>query len=111
MFVLKQIFNKDSDNDDSVITHTYEIDTAVTTEPSIISNFIKRNALNKFVIFSTYQSLPSLIDAITDGGSFDLIISDEAHKTTGINQNNLFTIVHDNMKLPSKKKNIYDCNT
>ena len=45
------------------------------------------------MFFSTYQSLPSVISA---GIEFDIIISDEAHRTAGLSKNDfgLFNLVH-----------------
>jgi predicted helicase len=64
----------------------------VSTDPSDIEGFM-RIVTGKKVFFSTYQSLPSVINA---GVEFDIIISDEAHRTAGLSKNNLglFNLVH-----------------
>lgn len=97
---------KDIDKDrlDSVIVHTYEISGLVSTDPIIVSNFI--NEEGSKVIFSTYQSLKVIQEACEEKEkfSFDLIICDEAHRTTGSKNKNIFTLVHYNDKIPSKKR-------
>jgi predicted helicase len=64
----------------------------VSTDPSEIDGFL-RFTTGKKVFFSTYQSLPSVINA---GIEFDIIISDEAHRTAGVSKNELglFNLVH-----------------
>jgi len=64
----------------------------VSTDPSEIDGFM-RFTTGKKVFFSTYQSLPSVINA---GIEFDIIISDEAHRTAGVSKNELglFNLVH-----------------
>jgi predicted helicase len=64
----------------------------VTTDPSEIDGFM-RFTTGKKVFFSTYQSLPSVINS---GIEFDIIIADEAHRTAGVSKNNLglFNLVH-----------------
>jgi superfamily II DNA or RNA helicase len=93
----------DKDNKDSIVTHTYEIGGNVTTEASKILSFLNQD-MNEKVIFSTYQSLPSIINAIENTEiSFDFIFCDEAHKTAGISKG-LFGLVHDNKKVPAKRR-------
>src|SRR5699024_10936139 len=52
------------------------------------------------VVFSTYQSLPAVYEAQQCGGpAFDLVICDEAHRTTGVTlageDPSSFTRIHD----------------
>jgi len=61
------------------------------------------------VIFSTYQSIDSVIAAQEAGlPEFDLIVCDEAHRTTGViisaNDESSFTKVHSNDNIKSKKR-------
>lgn len=64
------------------------------------------------VVFSTYQSVDKVQEAQQDYGRvFDLIICDEAHRTTGINintgkkeDNSNFVRVHDNSYIPARKR-------
>lgn len=77
-----------------------------------ISKFDRENGMN--VVFSTYQSIQVVSDAQRKGlDPFDLIVSDEAHRTTGASEasddlksQSEFTKVHDN-RLVSSKKRIY----
>lgn len=64
----------------------------VSTNPADIDGFV-RFMNGKKVIFSTYQSLPSILACDT---KFDIIISDEAHRTAGMSKNEfgLFNLVH-----------------
>lgn len=65
------------------------------------------------VVFSTYQSSPQIADAQEEVGGyadFDLIICDEAHRTTGIEEssegegNSPFRMVHNNGKVRGLKR-------
>ena len=68
------------------------------------------------VIFSTYQSIDVIIEAqrqVSQGkedgyGAFDLVICDEAHRTTGVtlkgSEESSFTKVHDNDYIKAKKR-------
>jgi predicted helicase len=63
------------------------------------------------VIFSTYQSIQAIADAQKKGlPEFDLIICDEAHRTTGVtisgNDESYFVRVH-NQKFIKSKKRLY----
>ena len=69
------------------------------------------------VVFSTYQSIEVIARAqkelIKNGfGEFDLIICDEAHRTTGVSlageDESAFTKVHDNNFIKGKKAIVYD---
>ena len=60
-------------------------------------------------MFSTYQSIDVIRQAQDLGlPEFDLVICDEAHRTTGISQpgsdDSMFTRVHDNGFLQAKKR-------
>ena len=92
----------DKSEKDSIVMHTYEIDSKVFTEPKNILNFLSLEI--EKVIFSTYQSLEKIINAIENTEiQFDLIICDEAHRTAGA-KTRLFSLVHDNDKIPAKKR-------
>jgi len=92
----------DSGEPDSFVSHPYEVGGFVSTNPEEVLSFLNRT-VDK-VIFSTYQSLPVIIESIKDSDfKFDLILCDEAHKTAGTKQG-LFGLVHDNEKLPASKR-------
>jgi predicted helicase len=80
-----------------------------TTNPSkLVKNFrADENALT--VVFSTYQSIDVIIEAQKNGlPEFDLIICDEAHRTTGVKLSNVdesaFVKIHDQGLVLGKKR-------
>nr|MCR4900239.1 DEAD/DEAH box helicase family protein [Treponema sp.] len=92
-----------------------------TTDPDkVYKQFINFRERRKFeggmiVVFSTYQSIDVISEVQAkinrrekDSFIFDLIICDEAHRTTGIKQQNKiqspFTKVHDNEFIRAKKR-------
>ena len=84
---------------DGIVTHTYDLDCSVTTESSTIRDFVTK--LSPFVIYSTYQSLKTISDAISGlDFVFDLAICDEAHRTAGVDKS-LFGLIHDNTLIPA----------
>ena len=99
-------------DDDSVQTFTHELRYPATTEPSRLSaEMTKRHDdQHMSVVFSTYHS----IDVISRAqkahglGDFDLIICDEAHRTTGAtfgdDDESNFVKVHDAAFLRSAKR-------
>ena len=74
-----------------------------TTDPHEINRRIRSEQFN--VVFSTYQSLDAVHDANID---FDLIVCDEAHRTSGFAEIGadapLFKKVHDNDFIRAKKR-------
>ncbi len=95
--------DKNNDNEsDSIIAHTYEIGGRVQTKPEVIIDFLRKDF--EKIIFSTYQSLPQIEKALQDTDfQFDFILCDEAHKTAGTSSG-IFTIVHDNKRIPALKR-------
>ena len=95
----------------------YELAMSVSTNLDAVRAQLRRAvpADEMRVVFCTYQSSAVVADAIegTDF-RFDLIICDEAHRTTGVqrtdkdlkDENELsgFLLVHDNDRLPSKRR-------
>lgn len=87
-----------------------------TTDPAALHNQIKRfdRTRGVNVVFSTYQSIQVVSDAQRMGlDPFDLIVCDEAHRTTGasaasddLTEQSAFTKVHDN-RLVSARKRVY----
>jgi len=71
---------------------------------------IGRHAKNRMtVVFSTYQSIDVIINAQAQGlPEFDLVICDEAHRTTGVTlagkDESAFVKVHDGAKLKAAKR-------
>ncbi len=54
------------------------------------------------VIFSTYHSIRVASGAF--GSKFDLVLCDEAHRTTGAENDSHYTYVHSDRNVPSKKR-------
>lgn len=87
-----------------------------TTDPAALHKQIKRfdRTQGVNVVFSTYQSIQVVSDAQRMGlDPFDLIVCDEAHRTTGasaasddLKDQSAFTKVHDN-RLVSARKRVY----
>ena len=73
-----------------------------TTNPDEIFRRMENFSDNMTVIFSTYQSLEKVAAAQVD---FDLIICDEAHRTTGYGKDaTTFTAVHNENFIHGKKR-------
>ena len=87
-----------------------ELLSPVTTDPESIAAAIKK-AKGTRVAYSTYHSVGQITQAQQEYGleDFDLIIVDEAHRTTGIIRDKGaegvdFQAVHDNQKVKGKKR-------
>ena len=94
----------DNEKEDSVEVKPYEIGGSLETKPKELASYLKQEV--NTVVFSTYQSIELVSKAIKliRNWEFDLIICDEAHRTFGGAAKNTFTIVHNNKKIPSKKR-------
>jgi predicted helicase len=90
-------------SDDSIVDDIKYLGFPATTDSTKIKSRVKENGFN--VIFSTYQSIQAVIDTKLE---FDLIICDEAHRTTGYKEKDkaevLFTKVHNNANIKSKRR-------
>ncbi len=76
---------------DDVVIHTNEIGVPCVTDKVFIADWLKENAKNKTIVFTTYQSGKTIADACKIANhSFDVGIMDEAHKTVG-EQDKLFS--------------------
>jgi predicted helicase len=89
----------------------YDLALPATTDTKLLIQKLKatksKDKMN--VILSTYQSIDIVQQAQKEGiGKFDLIIADEAHRTTGVTlsgeENSAFTRVHDDTYLKSAKR-------
>lgn len=81
-------------------------DIPITTNPIEISSFLSRDTQVRKILFSTYQSLPSIALAL-QGQSlepFDLAIFDEAHKTAGLDSSTGFGIGLSDARIPIKRR-------
>ncbi|TYP91143.1 MULTISPECIES: DEAD/DEAH box helicase [Nitrosomonas] len=99
-------------DNDVVQTFTHELRYPATTEPKRLAVEMEKRHDNDHmsVVFSTYHSIDVISKAQHDHGSadFDLIICDEAHRTTGATFDNEdesnFVKVHDGDFIRSKKR-------
>ncbi len=71
---------------DSEDLHTHDLAFPATTNAALLAKAGKHGGNGKLtVVFSTYQSIQAVADAQKKGlPEFDLIICDEAHRTTGV---------------------------
>jgi len=98
--------------DDSVQTFTHELRYPATTEPSRLAAEMRKrhDGEHMSVVFSTYHSIDVVSRAQHQHGlaDFDLIICDEAHRTTGATfdseDESNFVKVHDNDFIRSAKR-------
>ncbi len=92
-----------------------ELEIPVTTDAnSIASALANPNHHKMTVVFSTYQSLERIEEAQSQGlirdaaPDFDLVVCDEAHRTTGVESANgdgsHFTLVHNAQRIRAKKR-------
>ena len=83
---------------------------ATTDTKTLIEKYRSVKSKEKMTVFlSTYQSIEIIHEAQKAGiGKFDLVIADEAHRTTGVtlagSEDSMFTKVHDDKYLPAKKR-------
>jgi predicted helicase len=89
----------------------YDLAIPATTDTNLlVEKFKKTKSKDKMnVILSTYQSIGIIHEAQKLGlGKFDLIIADEAHRTTGVTlmgeEDSMFTRIHDDTYLKASKR-------
>ena len=98
---------KDDDTQDWSLSH---LEIPVTTQASEIREELGEPIdAEMMVVFSTYQSLERVASAQAAGApEFDLVICDEAHRTTGVENvdgtTSPFTLVHDEKRIRAKKR-------
>ncbi|RPA65935.1 DEAD/DEAH box helicase [Gordonia oryzae] len=90
---------------------SYDVAVPVTTnaEKLVAEMSHRKRAKGLTVVFTTYQSLPVVAQAQRDGlDPFDLVICDEAHRTTGVTlegaDESNFVRVHDNDYIQSARR-------
>ena len=87
-----------------------ELEIPVTTNPDAIGGALRDTTPDAMtVVFCTYHSL-GLVERAQDGGGppFDLVLCDEAHRTTGIERpgdsTSPFVLVHDGKRICASKR-------
>ncbi|OBK87639.1 DEAD/DEAH box helicase [Mycolicibacter sinensis] len=91
--------------------NVHDVPIPVTTDPARLAQDMahRKRAAGLTVVFSTYQSLPA-VAAAQDAGvdEFDLVICDEAHRTTGVTlageDESNFVRVHDSDYLKARRR-------
>lgn len=78
----------------------------VTTEPERIRNFLNYKTKKDKVIFSTYQSLDAIVVALQkqERFCFDVAFFDEAHRTAGNKDSEMFIIGMNDAFIPCSKR-------
>lgn len=78
----------------------------VTTDPVKVVQFLDAGTKVKRIVFSTYQSLPILAEALNSlpEFAFDISIFDEAHRTAGAKDSQLFSLALSNEYIKSNKR-------
>lgn len=107
-----EVGKKRNKDDDAVNTFAHELRFPATTNAASLTREIsqRHDSDHMSVVFSTYHSIQVLSDAQQEYGldSFDLIICDEAHRTTGAtfdgDEESAFVKVHDNDFLKASKR-------
>lgn len=91
--------------EDDLVTELIDLDVPVTTDSEPIVKFLT-GLSGKRVVFSTYQSVECLIEALKmiPDFSFDLAIYDEAHRTAGRIENGLFNLALSDSNIPIRKR-------
>lgn len=103
---------KRTKDDDTVQTFTHELRYPATTEPAkLAAEVAKRHDTEHMsVVFSTYHSIDVVSRAQLEHslGHFDLVVCDEAHRTTGVtfgdDDESAFVRVHDGDYLNAMKR-------
>lgn len=89
--------------DDDLVEHTSDLGIPVTTDPAVISRFLRRDN-HQMVVFATYQSSAHLTkNELRDAPPFDLVIADEAHRCVG-RAAGVFATILDEEKIPARKR-------
>nr|WP_277602068.1 type ISP restriction/modification enzyme [Nocardioides sp. KC13] len=97
---------------DDVDMSTIDLTEPATTDADTLTARLNvgRHAKERMtVVFSTYQSIDVIAEAQRKGlGDFDLVICDEAHRTTGVTlaggDDSAFVKIHDNQAIAARKR-------
>jgi predicted helicase len=105
-----QVGKRRKDTDDVAEIAVHELDFPATTDPvKLAAKAGTQDPERMTVVFGTYQSIPAVTAAQAAGlQAFDLIICDEAHRTTGAKisgeDESNFIRVHDNKHVQGAKR-------
>lgn len=92
--------------EDDISADISYIGVPVTTDPEKVRNFLEYKTDKDKVIFSTYQSLDAILAAIQkqENFKFDVAFFDEAHRTAGNKDSDMFTMGMSDAFIPCKKR-------
>lgn len=104
-----KVGKKKSDDDFQMVTHELQYPATTSAKPLADKMATKHDNAHMSVVFSTYHSIEVISEAQKHGlADFDLIICDEAHRTTGATfadeDESHFVKVHDADFIRSKKR-------
>lgn len=86
-----------------VFEETSSSNIPVTTDSCVVENFLKSEG--NHIVFSTYQSLDVVAAALVNNDfSFDMAIFDEAHRTAGTSDSNMFSLGLSDEFIRSRKR-------
>ncbi len=98
----------DENLEDVYTTDVDYLDVPVTTNSEQIKKFLNHNTSQDKVIFSTYQSLEMVANALKSNGTdqivFDIAFFDEAHRTAGNKNSKMFTYGMADEQIPCQKR-------
>ncbi len=99
------VVDKSIDYDQSDIKASH-LGIPVTTDPADIQMFLSKETDKRKVVFSTYQSLDAIVNAIIelDDFAFDFGVFDEAHRTAGMKVSELFIFGVNDEYIPIRKR-------
>jgi len=90
--------------DDHAVASTADLGIEVTTDAKDIAHFLRKKHTNPVVVFCTYQSSDRITVAHKLGApAFDLVIADEAHRTTGHVESNFSSVLNED-KIKADKR-------
>ncbi len=106
-----QVGKRQKNKDDVAEVEAHDLDYPATTNAAKLAAKVAKAAAERMTaVFATYQSLPVVAAAQSEHGlaEFDLIICDEAHRTTGASfpgqEDSNFIKVHDQSFIQGKKR-------
>ena len=90
---------------ESVDIPIVEMEIGVSTDENRIASTLEKHRDRMTVVFTTYQSMGAVVKAqkISDV-PFDLVLCDEAHRTTGAESGSSFTLVHGDKNIRADKR-------
>ena len=90
---------------ESVDIPIVEMEIGVSTDEDKIASALRKYGDRMTVVFTTYQSMEAIVKAQRISGvPFDLVLCDEAHRTTGTESGSSFTLVHSDENVRAGKR-------